>query len=69
MTRALLQPGQFVRLAARPEWGLGQVQSVEPGRVTVGFAHAGKVLVRDEALLLVVADADAPPAPDADWVP
>lgn len=60
--RGVLQPGQFVRLDGRPEWGLGQVQSVERDRVTVNFLHAGKVLIRGEAALSVVAEADSPPA-------
>jgi hypothetical protein len=41
----LLEPGQFVRHPACPEWGLGQVQSVVGSRVTVNFQHAGKVLI------------------------
>ncbi len=35
-----------VRLAAHPEWGVGQVQSVAGDRVTVNFEHAGKVTLR-----------------------
>ena len=35
-----------VRLPARPEWGIGQVQSVAGDRVTVNFEHAGKVTLR-----------------------
>jgi FKBP-type peptidyl-prolyl cis-trans isomerase 2 len=65
VTRGLLQPGQYVRLPARPDWGIGQVQSVDGDRITVGFVHAGKVLVRDPATLAIVAEADQPPAPDA----
>ncbi len=42
---AWLEPGVFVRHPGRPDWGLGQVQSVDGDRVTVGFEHAGKVLV------------------------
>jgi FKBP-type peptidyl-prolyl cis-trans isomerase 2 len=60
--RGVLQPGQFVRLDSRPDWGIGQVQSVERDRVTVNFPHAGKVLIRDAGGLSVVAEADAPPA-------
>jgi hypothetical protein len=66
VTRGGLQPGQFVRLEGRPDWGVGQVQSVVQGvdgeRVTVSFPYAGKVLIRDAAGLAVVAEADAPPA-------
>ena len=32
----------MVRNPARPEWGLGQVQSAIGSRVTVNFEHAGK---------------------------
>ncbi len=40
-----LEPGQRVRLADHPDWGIGQVQSVVGERVTVNFENAGKVLV------------------------
>lgn len=40
-----LAPGDFVRHPTRPDWGLGQVQSVIGDRVTVNFEDAGKVLV------------------------
>jgi len=63
--RGVLQPGQFVRLAGRPDWGIGQVQSVDNDRVTVNFPHAGKVLVRGGAAsLVVVAEPGAPPPAD-----
>lgn len=42
---AALEPGMWVRLPARPDWGDGQVQSVVGQRVTVSFEHAGKILV------------------------
>ena len=45
MHRSPVEPGQFVRHPRRPEWGLGQVQSVIGDRVTVNFEEAGKVLV------------------------
>ena len=37
-----LAPGAFVRHPDRPDWGIGQVQSVIGERVTVNFEHAGK---------------------------
>lgn len=40
-----IEPGQRVRHPDRPDWGLGQVQSVIGNRVTVNFENAGKVLV------------------------
>jgi hypothetical protein len=39
------EPGQFVRNPKRPDWGLGQVQSVVKARVTVNFENIGKILV------------------------
>jgi hypothetical protein len=35
----------LVRHPDRPDWGLGQVQSVIAGRVTVNFEHAGKCVI------------------------
>lgn len=43
---AMLEPGQRVRQPDRPDWGVGQVQSVAGDRVTVNFEHAGKVSMR-----------------------
>ena len=40
-----IEPGQRVRHPARPDWGIGQVQSVIGNRVTVNFENARKVLV------------------------
>jgi hypothetical protein len=53
---ALLEPGQWVRLAGRPDWGDGQVQSVVGARVTVNFENAGKVLVNTQVAVLDVID-------------
>lgn len=38
-------PGAFVRHPDRPEWGIGQVQSVIGDRVTVNFEHHGKQMI------------------------
>jgi len=35
----------FVRNPDQPDWGVGQVQSVINGRITVNFEHAGKVVL------------------------
>jgi 3'(2'), 5'-bisphosphate nucleotidase len=40
-----LGPGSYVRHPKKPEWGIGQVQSVIGERVTVNFEHAGKRLI------------------------
>ncbi len=52
---ACLAPGALVRHPARPDWGIGQVQSVAGVRITVNFEHAGKVVLdgRNVALALV----------------
>ena len=42
MIEAFLEPGVLVRHPGRPDWGLGQVQSVDGHRVTVNFDEAGK---------------------------
>jgi hypothetical protein len=47
-----LAPGEWVRLPAEPDWGLGQVQSVAGFRVTVNFEHAGKRLVHTDRATL-----------------
>jgi transcription elongation factor GreA-like protein len=39
------EPGQFVLHPNRPDWGVGQVQSVVEMKVTVTFENAGKVVI------------------------
>ncbi|MEL7462646.1 MAG: DUF3553 domain-containing protein [Pseudomonadota bacterium] len=52
----MFETGDLVKSDARPEWGVGQVQSCIDGRVTVNFENEGKVvLVGDEAGLRLVA--------------
>ncbi len=53
---AVLEPGLWVRHPGQPDWGVGQVQSVVGGRVTVNFEHAGKVLVNAQAVALEAVD-------------
>ncbi len=45
MIDAFLEPGVIVRLPTRPDWGLGQVQSVDGRRVMVTFEEAGKQML------------------------
>ena len=40
-----LEPGVLVRHPGQPEWGVGQVQSVDGARVTVTFEDAGKQVI------------------------
>ncbi len=43
--RSLIEPGQWVRHPAEPDWGIGQVQSAIGSRVTVNFPERGKVVI------------------------
>lgn len=38
--------GALVRCPARPDWGVGQIQSVVGERVTVMFEEGGKIVFR-----------------------
>lgn len=51
-----LVPGDFVRHPTRPDWGIGQVQSVIDGRATVNFEEAGKVTINLAAVRLIRID-------------
>ena len=51
-----LVPGALVRHPERPDWGLGQVQSVVGPRVTVNFENRGKVLINSREVDLEVID-------------
>ncbi len=48
-----LEPGNLVRHPDRPDWGLGQVQSVIGARITVNFEHAGKVVIEGSRIMLL----------------
>ena len=53
----LLSPGDFVRHPARPDWGLGQIQSMIGHRITVNFENAGKVVIDGNVIELAPDDA------------
>lgn len=53
---ALIQPGMRVRHPERPDWGIGQVQSVVGDRVTVNFENAGKLLINTGVVSLDIED-------------
>jgi len=53
-----LTPGMFVRHPERPDWGLGQVQSVIGPRVTVNFENAGKLLINGDFVALEAIEDD-----------
>lgn len=50
-----LTPGVYVTNTDRPDWGLGQVQSVVGTRVTVNFENAGKLTLNIANVPLVAA--------------
>ena len=43
-------PGTLVRHPIEPDWGLGQVQSVDGSRITVNFENAGKHLINGNVI-------------------
>ena len=47
-----------VRLPGRPDWGIGQVQSVTGDRVTGNFEHAGKGLINAAVVVLDILEND-----------
>lgn len=53
---AFMEVGALVRARERPDWGVGQIQSIIAGRITVNFENEGKVvLMSDDAGLELVA--------------
>ena len=49
--------GDFITHPGKPDWGIGQIQSVEGERITVNFENAGKQLINASIILLIpVAD-------------
>ena len=42
---SILAPGMLVSHPDRPDWGVGQVQSVDGHRVTVNFEETGKQMI------------------------
>lgn len=46
------EPGLYVRLPKKPEWGLGQVQTAIGAKVTVMFENAGKVMLDTKIVIL-----------------
>jgi len=51
-----LSPGDFVRHPGRPDWGLGQIQSMVGSRITVNFENAGKLLIDGNVIELEPAE-------------
>lgn len=53
--------GDFVTHPQKPEWGLGQVQSITGMRVVVNFEEAGKLLINCDTVDLQIASPDDKP--------
>ena len=51
-------PGAWVRHPTQPDWGLGQVQSIDGTRITVNFENAGKYLINGDVIELVTVRED-----------
>ena len=47
-----LTPGSLVTHPGQPDWGLGQVQSVIDGKITVNFQEHGKVVIKSSEVEL-----------------
>ena len=47
--------GDFVIHPDRPDWGLGQIQSIVGMNVTVNFEHVGKQMINCRLITLVIA--------------
>jgi hypothetical protein len=48
----------LVRHPERPDWGVGQVQSVVGARITVNFENAGKLLINGAVVALETVESD-----------
>jgi hypothetical protein len=57
-------PGALVRHPGEPDWGIGQVQSMIGGRITVNFENAGKRLINAALVDLELVAADPRAGPD-----
>ena len=47
------EPGEKVIHPNNKDWGIGQVQSIINGKVTVNFENAGKKVINAEHLSLI----------------
>ena len=46
------EPGDRVVNPAKKEWGIGQVQSIINGKITVNFENVGKVVINSNNIEL-----------------
>jgi hypothetical protein len=56
--QSMIEVGALVRSPERPEWGVGQVQSVVGARITVNFENAGKLVINADLVPLTLVRAD-----------
>lgn len=54
----MIAPGSYVRHPDKPDWGVGQVQSMIGHRITVNFQNAGKLLIDSRQIDLVEVKTD-----------
>jgi len=47
-----LEPGDFVVNPQCKDWGIGQIQSIIGGKITVNFENAGKKVINSKMLIL-----------------
>ena len=46
------EPGDRVVNPAKKEWGIGQVQSIINGKITVNFENVGKIVINSNNIEL-----------------
>ena len=46
------EPGDFVKNPSNKDWGIGQVQSIIKGKITVNFQNVGKKVINSENIEL-----------------
>ncbi len=47
-----LEPGDFVINPQYKDWGIGQIQSIIGGKITVNFENAGKKVINSKMVIL-----------------
>ena len=50
------EPGDRVVNPAKKEWGIGQVQSIINGKITVNFENVGKIVINSNNIELEKVD-------------
>ncbi|MEL7137648.1 MAG: DUF3553 domain-containing protein [Pseudomonadota bacterium] len=58
MSNMFLEVGALVRHRLRPDWGIGQIQSMVADRITVNFENEGKVVLIGEDPQLELIESD-----------